>query len=37
MRHHLPVPKGAMRDPLRRLGRAVLGIPERVADADLIV
>lgn len=37
MRNHLPVPKGAMRDPLRRIGRAVLGIPERVGDADLIV
>ncbi|WP_418060666.1 TetR/AcrR family transcriptional regulator [Pimelobacter simplex] len=37
MRHHLPVPKGAMRDPLRRIGRAVLGIPERVDVADLIV
>lgn len=37
MRNHLPVPKGATRDPLRRIGRAVLGIPERVDVADLIV
>lgn len=37
MREHLPVSKGAMRDPLRRIGRAVLGIPERVDAADLIV
>lgn len=37
MRHHLPVPKGLMRDPLRRIGRAVMGTPERVETADLIV
>lgn len=37
MRHHLPVSKGAMREPLRRIGRAVLGIPERIDVGDLIV
>lgn len=37
MRHHMPVPKGEMRDPLRQIGRAVLGIPERVGAVDLIV
>lgn len=37
MRHHLAVSKGAMREPLRRIGRAVLGIPEQVDIADLIV
>jgi AcrR family transcriptional regulator len=37
MRNHLPVSKGAMREPLRRIGRSVLGIPERVDAAGLIV
>lgn len=37
MRHHLPVSKGVMRDPLRRIGRAVLGTPERIDPAGMIV
>ncbi|GAA1958452.1 TetR/AcrR family transcriptional regulator [Nocardioides panacihumi] len=37
MRHHLPGSKGGMRDPLRRIGRAVLGLPDRVDADDLIV
>lgn len=37
MRHHLPVSKGAMREPLRRIGRTVLGIPEGLEVGDLIV
>lgn len=36
MRNRLPVSKGTMRDPLRRIGRAVLGIAERV-DVDALI
>ncbi|WEX01074.1 TetR/AcrR family transcriptional regulator [Rhodococcus sp. RCBS9] len=37
MRHHLPVRKTEQRQPLRRLGHAVLGIEEKFDTADLLV
>ncbi|MFE5641545.1 TetR/AcrR family transcriptional regulator [Rhodococcus sp. NPDC056516] len=37
MRHHLPLRKTEQRQPLRRLGHAVLGIEEKFDTANLLV